>query len=92
MFAKSLVIAGLVIALSGVATAGGEEVLALDLSAAGGSTYFLKCTSAKGETTRSVLECMRVTVWEQTNVVPGLQTSIFASGDRPYDPDTRLLP
>ncbi|HUR68411.1 MAG TPA: hypothetical protein VM370_04135 [Candidatus Thermoplasmatota archaeon] len=78
----------LAVALPGVALAGKDDPLTipLDLSAAGGPTLWLRCQGS------DVATCGMVSLWQQTNKVPGLQTSVFAYGGKPWDPDTRLLP
>lgn len=77
-----------IVATSGAATAGsgGEELLALDLTPAGGGIYFLGCTTGM----KNPLQCGRLSLWEQTNPIPGLQTSIY-QGDQPYNPDNDML-
>lgn len=83
IIATALVLLG----VSGFAAAG-EEALTLDLSVLpGGSTYFLKCSRGA-----DLANCGLVSIWEQTNGHPGLQTSIFAYGGRPVDPDFSILP
>lgn len=88
LVATMLVLAGA--ATSGFAVAGkGEEAFTLDLSVIpGGSTYFLKCSKSA-----SLTDCGLVSLWEQTNGHPGLQTNLFAYGNppRPVDPDFSLL-
>ena len=88
--ATLLVLAG--VAASGFAAAGnkGEEALTLDLSVIpGGSMYFLKCSKSA-----SLTDCGLISLWEQTNGHPGLQTNLFAYGNppRPVDPDYAILP
>lgn len=84
---KYLAIAAVLLGVTGIATAGaGEEAATIDLSAAQGGTYFVKCS--KG---RDLTNCGLLSLWQQTNPVPGLQSSVLSSGDRPYDPDGKLL-
>lgn len=76
---------------TGLATAGpldpkGEEVLPLDLSSAGGPTLFLKCSR-----TASFTDCGIISVWQQTNPLAGLQTSIYTYYGTPYHQDDNLL-
>lgn len=76
-----------IFATSATATAGsGEELLALDLTPAGGGIYFLGCTTGQKDPTH----CGRLSLWEQTNPIVGLQTS-KAQGNRDYDPDNNML-
>lgn len=75
----------------------GEEAVALDLSAIpGGPTLYLKCnawTSSKSSD-HSWTNCGTVGIWQQSNLVGGLQTTMFPYGTpmRPWDPDTPILP
>lgn len=67
---------------------GGEEFYAIDLTALpDGAMYFLKCSNpeAKGAT-----DCGFLSLWEQTNDVRGLQTSVLTQG-RAWEPDTLVL-
>jgi hypothetical protein len=69
-----------------VAVAGEPATIPIDLSAAGGPTMWLRCSGD------SVQNCGIASLWLQTNGVKGLQTSIFAHGGRPWEPDTKLTP
>jgi hypothetical protein len=70
----------------------GEEALALDLSSLpGGVTLFLKCNGWLPGREHAWTNCGTVGLWEQTNPVPGLQTSIFSMDGKPWEPDARLL-
>lgn len=78
-----------IVGLAGSATAGpggsDESDQRLDLQSVAGKTLYLKCERATTED-----DCLRFSVWEESNPVPGLQTTVFASHKR-YDPDTRLF-
>lgn len=84
-----LIVSGILL-MSGLVAAApvtGEEALTLDLtSIPNGSMYYLKCSRS-----HSITDCGLVSLWEQTNGMPGLQTSIFAYGGHPRDPDAHLL-
>lgn len=88
LVASMLVLAG--ISSFAAARPAGEEAFTLDLSVIpGGSTYFLKCSKST-----TLANCGLVTVWQQTNGHPGLQTGVFAYGKppRPVNPDYSILP
>lgn len=78
---------------TGFATAGsplelkGEEAFALDLSAVGGPTLFLKCSRGTSLTDN----CGIISIWQQANIIPGLQTSIYSYGATQYERDDNLL-
>lgn len=66
----------------------GEEFLALDLTALpNGAIYFLKCSNYE---MKGPAECGFTSVWQQSNSVRGLQSSILTNG-KAWEPDTRLL-
>lgn len=74
--------------VTGMASAAGsdESAQTIDLSAVNGGTYFIKC-----ENGREVSKCQSPSLWQNSNPVEGLQSGIFASNAKRYDPDTRLL-
>lgn len=77
--------------LAGSATAGsgrsGEEILALDLTPAGGDIYFLGCSTGL----KDFRMCGLLTLWQQTNNVDGLQVGNYGTG-KDYGPDSKLTP
>lgn len=85
-----ILVAGLLL-LSSFASAGktgGEEFLALDLSALpDGGTYFIHCSNHKAT---GPMDCGFVSLWQQANELDGLQTSVAFLGKQ-WDPDARLL-
>lgn len=86
---KYLIIATAILGLSGLSHAApvGEESATIDLSAIpAGSTYFLKCSRSKDPS-----NCGVPSLYEQTNGMPGLQSSVFAYGGVPRPADERLL-
>lgn len=95
-----LLVAALLLGLPNLAVAGktqGEEALALDLSAIpGGPTLFVKCGSwtASKSSEHTWQNCGALSLWQQSNLVGGLQSNVFPYGTpmRPWDPDTPLLP
>lgn len=64
-----------------------ESAHKFDLEAVVGKTLFLKCDNGK-----NVLDCEDPSVWENTNPVRGLQTSVFWSGPNEYPKDKELTP
>ena len=85
LIATVLVLAGL--GGAGLATAG-EEAFSLDLRVLpGGSLYFVKCSRSA-----SLADCGLISLWEQTNGHPGLQSTIYSTGNRAVEPDFELLP
>ncbi|HET6405482.1 MAG TPA: hypothetical protein VFH78_12620 [Candidatus Thermoplasmatota archaeon] len=80
-------LAGLLL-LPGLAVAGppqGDETTSLDLSAIGGPVIFLQCSRA--EATSLTDNCGLVSIWIQSNGVPGLQTiqKPYGGVQRPRD-------
>ena len=84
-------LAGLaLLGVAGLSTAapGGEETLTLDLSAIpDGPTLFVKC-STPGKDLRN---CGFLSIWQQANIAPQLQSTVFSFGGKPHEPDAKLL-
>ena len=65
----------------------GDEDYTIDLSVIpGGPTLYLKCS--RGDT---LTDCGLVSIWQQSNGVPGLQTVTKMYGGAPKPQDTPLL-
>lgn len=84
--ATVLILVGTGLAAAGPVDPKGEEVLPIDLSSAGGPTLFLKCSRNP-----SFTDCGIISIWQQTNPIPGLQTSVQTMYATPYHPDDNLL-
>ena len=75
---------------SGVAIAGpppGEPAIPIDLTPAGGPLLFLKCSRSGDDLT----DCGLVSLWQQSNGAPGLQTIQMPFGGQARPRDTLLL-
>ena len=81
--ASFVALAGLVMASSTEQT---HYTIQLDLRSAGGPELWLRCAGP------DAAHCGLVTPWLQSNGVEELQISIFSYGNKPWDPDTKLLP
>lgn len=89
-----LLIAGVLLAapLVQAAPKTGEEALAIDLSSLpGGVTLFLKCNAWAPGRDHTMTSCGTVSLWQQANPLPGLQSSIYSHGGKPWEPDAKLL-
>jgi hypothetical protein len=76
---------------SGLALAApaGDEEFTFDLTALpGGPTLFLACSEHDG---KLLDDCGFLTLWQQSNIAPRLQTRPVAFGGVPIERDTLLL-
>lgn len=75
---------------SGLALAApaGDEELTLDLQAINGPTLFLACSEHMGTLTNG---CGFLTLWQQSNIAPRLQTGPVSFNGAPIARDTPLL-
>ena len=63
-----------------------ESTHTLPFEDALGTTYFIKCKTGK-----TLADCKGLSIWEQTNGFPGLQTAGRIYAGEPLAPDTLIL-
>ncbi len=68
-----------------------DSTLTIDLTPIDGSIYFLMCETLSGVATTAAAECRGVSIWEDANIVPGLQSRPYLVSRSMQPADTLIL-
>lgn len=83
----ALAVFGLLAPAIASATIPDDSAFTLDLTAAGKGVYYVKCMN----NSKDIASCPSPSLWEESNPVPGLQSTTFTSSGKVYVPDNELV-